>query len=227
MPYRQIIQLLGISLLLLSGCSLFGMNVPVGAEPLLAVESDSPLCKMYKQYELLKDPNSDCDNGRWSLKLADRSDTESVNVLTVARNEFQHALLSKSTTLCNEFKGRYVHKSTRSVVGSESLSILFSAASVATGHATIAKSLAAAAGASNAVSGLFEDRYSGDADMVLSGIEVERTRIFKQIQKGQTKTVIEYPVNQAVNDAIRYHAVCNMVEGQNAAESAVKDAADG
>ena len=218
-----------VFLVLLSGCSAVGTNVPVSVEPLWASDPDSgrQLCKMYDQYGLLVKEHSDCAGGNWRLKQATPGNQEEAEALAVARNELQHAIFHQSNILCKAFKDEFVRKSMRGSVGSESLSILLSAGAVATGHATVAKSLAAAAGASNAVSGLLDDRYVGDADTILLGIEAARTDIFKKTAKGREQDVFEYPINQAVNDAIRYHSVCNMIEGQSAAESAARDAAEG
>ena len=129
------------------------------------------------------------------------------------RNELQHTILGLATNECNEYKKTLAERSTSGVLATSAVALLLSAGTGIAGGESTTQGLAAAAGALTGISGLLEQRYTGDLTPALTGIEIARTRIFRQILGSQQKDICEYPVSRAVNDAIRYHSVCNLVEG--------------
>ena len=65
-----------------------------------------------------------------------------------------------------------------------------------------------------------------DADKIeiaLLGIELARTDIFKKVLESANEDLSEYPVNRAINDAMRYHGVCNLQDGLSTSADAVGD----
>ena len=76
------------------------------------------------------------------------------------------------------------------------------------------KGLAATAAAATGFRKVMDDSYAQDLESALLGVEIARTRIFKSILKGQQKNLLKYPLSRAVNDAMRYHSVCNLAEGK-------------
>ena len=65
-----------------------------------------------------------------------------------------------------------------------------------------------------------DEAYPDDLQTTLLGIELARSRIFRQIHDQRQADLIDYPVSRAVNDAIRYHGVCNLEEGDAEASKA-------
>ncbi len=233
-PSRPIRQLLKISavqgaILIAAGCSSFGLEVPISATPLTISDNktgidNTQLCHLYKRCSLLDSTFDSCSSSDWRPKLAGPDDKPEVKAMTIARNELQNELFGESTSRCNTFKQRLVKRSTRYVLGSQSLALLLSASAAVTGGEQVAKSLAAAAGASTAFGGLMEEQFANDNDVTIAGIELARTKKFKQIIKSRTDDVLDYPVSRAVNDALRYHSVCSLVEGIAESEAAVENA---
>ena len=199
----------------LIGC----MAAPVHVEPLsisasAATNAQSDLCELYANYGLAE--RSTC------RPVMPTEETK--EEFRFRRNSLQHALLSESTARCEKFKSKFSGRPTFGVIRLESLSALLSAGAAVVSGPGLARSLAAAAGTTTTVSGVVEEQYLNDSDSVFSGIELERRRIFLQIRDSRDKDVFEYPVTQAVNDALRYHGVCNLVEGRSTSASAVESA---
>ena len=72
---------------------------------------------------------------------------------------------------------------------------------------------------------LMGEAYPDGVPDILQGIEIARTRIFQQILGSQGEDLITYPLSRAVNDALRYHAVCNIAEGEAESSRATSEAA--
>jgi hypothetical protein len=200
----------------LSGC----VSLPTAVEPMptseAAFDGEARLCDLLLTHELADD---NC-----TPVFADGSDFEEVGLLTNRRNELTHRLMEISTGLCTDFKNRLSGRTTSRIAGLDAVATWLAAGASAVTGPGLARGLAGGAAASYATSGILEDRYVGDIDSALNGIEIERTRIAKQILDKHGRTVQEYPVARAVNDVMRYHAVCNVVDGRNAAQEAMGDA---
>ena len=211
-------------ILILSGCANLGPRIPFGAERLhLSTKFNESgdagidsMCSLYLKFDL---SSADC-------RIKSATDEQSKEQLRIQRNELQNALLAESTARCIEFKDKLIRYSTRNVVGLESFSILLSAGAATVSGARLAESLAASAGAGNAVSSIWEDNYSSDLEVALAGIELGRTKVFKNIRDGQKRPLSQYSVSRAVNDALRYHAACSRADGKIAIDSAIEDAID-
>ena len=164
-----------------------------------------------------------CDRAQTSgvaadcLDLADYSEKE-------RRNQLQHSLLAIATDVCHAYKMR-LYGWTRFGLFSGAVSHLTGAASAITGHKATSRTLVGIGTATGAIGGDFDSYFrQSRLSIALSGIELGRTRVFKQIAREQRKDIDQYPVAQAVNDALRYHQVCNLPEGLSESASAVESA---
>ena len=132
-----------------------------------------------------------------------------------ARNDLQHTLLGIATERCNKFKTQIFGRTSVGLVAN-----LFSQFSSATAtvisHDLTAKSMSAIGTVTNAVSGDFEKHFAEERlSLALSGIEVARTRVVKQILRENESNLSVYPVSRAINDVLRYHGVCSLQSGLN------------
>ena len=132
-----------------------------------------------------------------------------------ARNELQHTLLGIATERCNKFKTQIFGRTSVGLFAN-----LFSQFSSATAtvitHDLTAKSMSALGTVTNSVSGDFEKHFAEERlSLALSGIEVARTRVVKQILRETESDLTNYPVSRAINDVLRYHGVCSLQAGLN------------
>lgn len=131
------------------------------------------------------------------------------------RNELQHALLGIATERCNKFKTQIFGRTSVGLFANL-LSQFSSATATVISHDLTAKSMSALGTVTNAVSGDFEKRFAEQRlSLALSGIEVARTRIVKQILRETESDLSLYPVSRAINDVLRYHGVCSLQAGLN------------
>lgn len=142
------------------------------------------------------------------------------------RNELQHMLMGSATQACHEFK-RKLYSMTKGGMVFGAVSQLSSAASGLLGGGKD-PAIAAAAGTVAGGIGADFDGYFRETKLAiaLSGVELARTRIFKQVKDQEGKSVEEYPVARAVNDAFRYHNVCTLAEGLSESAGAVEAATE-
>ena len=139
------------------------------------------------------------------------------------RNNFQHALFGIATSLCSDFRATLANQPKKALwVGI--VSELLSAASPVISDETRSR-VVAAAGSFTSITASEMDGYL-DADKIeiaLLGIELARTDIFKKVLESANEDLSEYPVNRAINDAMRYHGVCNLQDGLSTSADAVGD----
>ena len=204
------------------------MSVPAGVDPLPYYRMDRSnrntvhtlaLCKLYAQYGFT---DGECSEDDWTAKMFTDDELAS-NSLRYARNEVQHTILGVATTKCNEFKRVLTARSRGQLLGAETLSLLFSAGAAFADTQQLTKGLAAAAGAFTGFSNLMQDGYTDELENALSGIEIARTRVFNQIRNAQEENLLDYPLSRAVNDAMRYHSVCNLDEGISEVSKAISE----
>ena len=153
------------------------------------------------------------------------SQCEDVTEYTVGqRNQLQHALLGIATQECQDFKSR-LYGWTRSGIATGGVSHLMTGASAVATHAPTSQ-LMAGVGTFSAAIGADIDSYFRESKLAvaLGGIEIARTRIFRQIKDKKGASLLDYPVSRAFNDALRYHGVCTLPEGISESASAVEDA---
>jgi len=208
-------------------CALTACGIPAGVDPLpYFAEDDSgsnvqlpQLCVLYHRYGFLEGDIGTCENVGWKLKELSKAELESEEYRS-RRNELQHTILVMATKACGDYRKRLTERSEGFTVGSAALAVSLSAwAAAATGN--IAREVAAVATASSGINQLTEGSYANNLENTLMGIELARTRIFKNMLDGQGKDLLEYPVARAINDAKRYHGVCNRADGSTQASRAL------
>jgi len=165
-------------------------------------------------------------------RLCDRSDTASTNCTDVTnytvaqRNLMQHTLLAIATDRCHDFKNT-LYSWTRVGIFSGGASHLLSAVAAVLPHKPTSRAVAGGGAVSAAVGGDI-DAYFRESKLAVAvaGIELARTSIFYQIKEKYAADLKNYPVSRAFNDALRYHGVCNLADGLDAAGGAVEDATE-
>ena len=164
------------------------------------------------------------------FKLCDLESTANCEDVTdyerLNRNMLQHALLTVATAECHDFKMK-LYGWTRAGIFSSAISHISSAAATITGHDVASRALSGISSASGGIGSDIDGYFrQSRLSIALNGIELERTRIFKQINEKRETSVEEYPVPRAVNDVLRYHQVCNLPDGLSASGDAVEDATE-
>ena len=196
-----------------SGCALIGLRpLPIGVEPFpLQIGPVDDALMLCRTHHLKKGEADKC------LDLTSYTTPEQ-------RDHLQHALLSMATYNCHIFKMK-LYGVTKVDLFANSFADLSSAAATVLSHDYDA----AVANAVSTVSGSIGSNFSNyfrdsKIEIAISGIELARTRIFKQIAGNKKKPLADYPVTRAFNDALRYHNICNLPEGLGASSGAVKAA---
>ena len=140
------------------------------------------------------------------------------------RNRLQHVLLGIATDECQDFKGR-VYGWTRFGIASGGISHLMAGASAVSTHIPTSQLMAGVGSLSTAIGGDVGAYFrESKLAVALGGIEIARTRIFRQIKDKKGASLVDYPVSRAFNDALRYHGVCTLPEGISESASAVEEA---
>ncbi|MDE0509384.1 MAG: hypothetical protein OXI17_12230 [Gammaproteobacteria bacterium] len=183
------------------------------------IVSTRELCRLYSRYGFA---SGNCENSDWDVRMFSEADLESVE-LQSARNELQNSMLSVSSSMCSSFRQKLATRSRGHLLGSETLALLLSAGAAIGGSEQVAKGLAALAGASTGYGRLIDDGYVNDLVNTQQGIELARRRVFLQINSQQDRNLLEYPLSRAVNDAMRYHAVCNVSDGNSETSRSINE----
>ena len=224
----MILRSLGAVLALVAVCTVTSCAIPAGVDPLPYFAEDpsgnevemQQLCILYYRYGFLDGDVESCNKVGWKLKELSENDLDSKEHQS-RRNELQHTLLSMATKACGDYRKTLTQRSETFMIGPAVLALFLSAGSVASHSA--ATELTATATAVSGVSQLTEESYTNDLVNTQMGIELARTRIFKQILNDQNENLLKYPVSRAINDAKRYHAVCNRTDGRIQASRALSE----
>ena len=204
--------------LALGGClSVPKLVAPVGVQPLpyawsTTSDGESQLCRIAPRTWPL----------RWVREPKEEDCRKTKGMDMAARNELQHELLGTSSQECQRFKNK-LYSMTKGGVVFGAVAQLSSAASSlirvdrSAGIASSASTVAGAVGSD--FDGYFRE---SKMEIALAGIELARTRVFKQLDGSKGKAVKDYPVSRAVNDAFRYHNVCTLSEGIRESKEAVQ-----
>ena len=189
---------LTLILTLLAGCATTRGSLSVGPEESLI--EDDELTELYADHGF-------CNGTPCTFNPAGEN-------AIARRNELQNILLGKATKACTEFKERLVAQLKADTMRFGLLTQAFSVAGASVGHDVTAKALAASGAGMSAISTTHREIYEVESlNIVMSGIERARTRVFKQILPNMKEDLQTYPVARAVNDAFRYHAVCTLTDG--------------
>lgn len=207
-----------------------GCAVPSGVAPLpYFAEDDSgneietpQLCVLYHRYGFLDGDVSTCNEVGWKLKELSAENLKSDEYRS-RRNELQHTMLSMATTACADYRKKLTSRSEGFRVSTAVIAMVLSAGATVAAETVAVTELAAGATAFNGISQLMEESYTNDLENTQMGIELARTRVFWNILDGQQDNLLKYPVSRAINDAKRYHSVCNRVDGRAEASRALSD----
>jgi hypothetical protein len=156
---------------------------------------------------------------------ATRSDPE----MRVIRNSIQERILMASDHRCGRYKVLLQEKysNTNFVTGVLS-TVLGTAGSIAK-TAEHARTLAGLTGAASGYRAEYNQAFYGNlmAHVVADGIDSRRRATYLQIiEKGQRQPYADYPLSQAIKDAVRYHAQCSLITGLSEAGDAIRTVND-
>lgn len=143
------------------------------------------------------------------------------------RNELQSRLLAASNQRCGAYVRALISSRSQTQMGWGGLSTLLSGASSVVSHAATAQALAAGSTVSNSYLSLYNEAYFNNLSIsvITSGIDKRRELIYGQILQLRDGTLDKYTVNQAIADALQYHAACNIIAGLETATAATKNIA--
>lgn len=151
-------------------------------------------------------------------------DTGSITTIQ-ERNDLQHRLMGMATQLCLEFRTKLYGETKRPIYLRAAGSLTGVASASLIPHDMTAEAVESAADVVGSVAGDL-DGYFRETKMniALSGVELARTRMFKQIVRSRQEDLATYPVGRAINDAMRYHGVCTLADGLSESAGAVEAA---
>lgn len=131
------------------------------------------------------------------------------------RNEIQGEILRASNQRCRVYETylRRLQSNTNFLMGSATTTLgilggVFTAADTA-------RALAASAGITSGVNAEFQESFFSSVfvPVILDGIKVRRNGIYTEIFDNRGKSLEEYPLQDAISDAVRYTAACSVAEG--------------
>ncbi len=141
----------------------------------------------------------------------------------IERNRTQFRIISASNQRCGDFKNS-LHKYQGDVnFALGSLTTVLAGAGAVLSHEQTAKEFAALAGVTSGVRAEFNSSYFKNItiDVVGKGIDSARSQILGDIKKKTNFSFIDYTVEEAISDAIKYHSACNVISGLQEASKAL------
>jgi hypothetical protein len=148
-----------------------------------------------------------------------------VSYAATTRNQIQERLLAASEQRCADFKALLQRKQSDTNFFTGLATAAFAAAGSITTSVEGARTLAGLSGLSSAYGAEYNQAYFSNlaAHVIVSGIDLHRSRIYEQItNQGQAKSIDAYPLQAAVKDAFRFHAACSITTGLVQAQEAIK-----
>lgn len=142
------------------------------------------------------------------------------------RNDLQDRLIAASNQRCASYMRMLVASKSQTQMGWSGLATLLSGAAAVTTPASAAKVLAASSTVSSGILSNYNEAYFSNltAQVISAGISKQREAALVNIQSRRHSSLVEYPVNRAIADALSYHGMCNMVTGLETASAATKNA---
>lgn len=141
------------------------------------------------------------------------------------RNELQDRLISVSNQRCATYLRVMTSSKAQSQMGWGGLATLLSGAASVTTPASAARILSAGSTVSNGLLSKYNEAYFNNltVQVISTGITKQREVALVNIQKQRDASLVAYPVNRAIADALNYHAMCNVVAGLEMAAAATKN----
>ncbi|WP_337880093.1 hypothetical protein [Rheinheimera sp.] len=145
--------------------------------------------------------------------------------LKYQRNELQDRVIAASNQKCGMYLRVLTSSKAQTQLGWGGLATLLSGAAAVVTPATTAKALAAGSTVSNGILSQYNEAYFNNLaiNVISSGITSQREGILQQINSKRQQSLVEYPVNRAIADAVQYHAVCNIISGLETAAVATRN----
>lgn len=142
------------------------------------------------------------------------------------RNDLQDRLIAASNQRCATYLRMLTASKAQTQMGWGGLATLLSGAAAVTTPAAAAKVLAAGSTVSSGLLSQFNEAYFNNltVQVISTGITKQREAALVNIQSQRNASLVNYPVNRAVADALNYHAICNLVTGLETAAAATKNA---
>lgn len=212
--------------LILSGCSTLRAytmppekNLISGAGSLFTKDGEAAKFEALDVNVLLQ------EYGLANVKLLDRAEwNDPASRSAYLRNELQDRIIAASNQRCGYYLREIVSAKSQSQMGWGALSLLLSGAASVTTPIKAAQSLAAGGAAATGINTLYSESYFNNlaVTVIASGITKQREGVLDQIKKLRKDSLLNYPVNKAIADAITYHASCNILTGLETAANALK-----
>lgn len=161
----------------------------------------------------------------WASNVSTNTgDEPSAQKYKYLRNELQSRIISASNQRCGYYIRTLVSSKSFTQMSWSSLSLLFSGAATVAKPITTAKAFSAGSTAAGGILSTYNDAYFNNLtlNVIASGITRQRQAQLEKISEMKTKSLMEYSVNQAISDALNYHAACNMISGLETAAAATK-----
>ena len=214
---RCIITLATMATATVGGCTLLPAPVAVDPFPMewVAVDGDLEFCQ-----RVGKRPRRNQNK----VNSARCIDTGGITTIE-QRNDLQHRLMGMATQLCLDFRTKLYGETKRPIYLRAAGSLAGVASATLIPHDMTAEAVGSAGHVVGSVAGDL-DGYFRETKMniALSGVELARTRLFKQIVRSRRDDLETYPVGRAINDAMRYHGVCTLADGLSESAGAVEAA---
>lgn len=140
------------------------------------------------------------------------------------RNRVQETIISASDQRCASYINYVRLAQSRSQYGLGVTTTLLGGLGAIFQQADVSRILSGAAGISSGVSAEYQQNIFSNlaSHIIVQGIENRREEIYGRILQAREQSLVSYPVEAAVRDAVRYHAACSMVTGVEAASEAIR-----
>jgi hypothetical protein len=153
----------------------------------------------------------------------------SLSEARLARNSIQERLLMASNHRCGRYKSLLQEKYSNTNFATGVLATVLGTAGAISASGNHSRTLAGLAGAASGYRAEYNQAFYGNllAHVVADGIDSRRRATYVQIiEKGQRLAYEEYPLSQAIKDAVTYHAQCNLITGLAEAGDAIRTVND-
>lgn len=212
----------------ISGChrlgpeyAMFGDNRvnPAGANQL--IEKEFEIIDLISLLDPDGKARESIDEKEWKkLSLEEQHDRAfdafyTYNNLEQRRNRIQEHILAASNQRCNVYKTYMQQLNSRTGFLLGSLTTLFGGVGAIVTGDTAARIAAGSAGITSGIDAEKQKNFFNNLSIsvISKGIDARRENIYKQILEDRKSSIIDYPVERAVKDAVHYHGACNIVEG--------------
>ncbi|PFH10963.1 hypothetical protein BCF11_3399 [Collimonas sp. PA-H2] len=138
------------------------------------------------------------------------------------RNNLQERLIAASNQRCGAYIRTLLSSKSQTQSVWTTLSLLFSGAASVVPGAQAAKYFAASSTASIGILSTYNEAYFNNLAMnvISTGITKKREGIQTSIFNAQKLSLVDYPVNAAISDALSYHSACSIIAGMEVAAHA-------